>query len=205
MNNLFRKIGVGAIALSLVLGGAVSSGLVANADSSVKGPIKVEIEKSREEKLDKINDVDIVKLAEKVYGFDIFGFYLDSSSGKRRMKNEVEEVLEINSIIEKNAKRDKIEKILKDESNDLSFDYGKDFIEHLYQNGIDKGVKKIKIGDFIGIFVFKKDISPKQKDWIQDIDKKENLRVQLEDLQKRDAHLENIPQVKEYLKKKLEL
>lgn len=205
MNNLFKKIGVGAIALSLVLGGSVSSGLVANADSVVKGPIKVVIDSDREDKLNQLSDVDIIKLAEENYGFDIFGIYLDSSSGKRRMKNEVEEVLEINSLEEKNAKRDKIEKILKDESNDLSFDYGKEFIEHLRQNGIDKGVKKIKIGDFIGIFVFDESISPEQKDWIKNIDAKNNSRVQLEDLQSRDAHLENLSKVKEHLKEKLGL
>lgn len=77
MKNLYKKIGIGVVGLSLILGGPLSNGLIAHANSIQSKPSKklnevgIEVGKS---------DRQIVKGAKEIYGYGIMGFYPNGAS-----------------------------------------------------------------------------------------------------------------------------
>lgn len=171
MKNLSKKIGVGVVASSLVVGGAVSTRLVANAESSIEQSYtQVDLTSDRSRKLEQIGDLETIKFAEENYGFEVFGYYfIDSSYDKHKMDNDTKELLEW--IKNKDESLEGKYKNILTKDPEFNFKYGKEFIEYIYINGMNKGVKKIRIGDAVGIFVFKDKIEPNKKDWYDSIDK----------------------------------
>ena len=190
MKNLSKKIGVGVVASSLVVGGAVSTGLVANAESVTGSQVE---QSNRESKLDKIGDLELVGAAKEMYQFRVFGYYLTSYDKNHRMKDDITEALEGFDRTEK----EKIEEIVKGEvPKELQFGYGKDFLIYLSSKGMDKGIKKVVIGDAEVILVFTEKISP-NTDWDEKIIDKwiaKNLNVNVDDIEERD-HLHGLKDI----------
>ena len=74
MKNLYKKIGIGVVVLSLILGGSLSNGLIANASL-------VQSKKANEGRIeDGKSDRQIVKGAKEIYGYGIMGFYPNGAS-----------------------------------------------------------------------------------------------------------------------------
>lgn len=196
MKNLSKKIGVGVVASSLVIGGAVSTGLVANADSVVESQIE---QVKRNEKLSQFGDLEIVKYAKSKYNFKIFGYYFrDSLTNRNKMEDEINDVSKYaqGKGFVGYEKIKQIEKKLPEElligevdKNKFDFDFndGKEFLEHLYTNGMTEGVKKVRIGDAVTILVFKNKVQS-GIDWYQDkeLDKLKGANLQVKDVEDRD-------------------
>ena len=187
MNNFFKKIGVGAMSLSLVLGMAASNGLVANANSNVKGKsINVSnISKDRlanvrqvllninlGSKLNELGNWGNVALAREVFNFKVFGAYSLSLN-----ENEYDRILNDANELNEGKKDNDIKKLKNIENNingnndDVkSFDNGKHFFEYIFSKGMKQGIHKVKIGNDLLILFFEKDVEA-GKNNIENIDK----------------------------------
>lgn len=206
MKNLSKKIGVGVVASSLVVGGAVSTGLVANADSVTESQVQ---QTNKDVSLDEISDSTLVKLAKDKLGFKVFGYYfIDSSTNKRRMDQDIHDVavcvtkkdtkkyeenekLVEEKLLNKNLLDGEfLQKTPEEELNkelDINANNGKEFIEHINKYGIDKGVKKVRVGDAIVILVLENEVKP-NKNWYtnEDLKKLKGSYVDVQDIEERD-------------------
>ena len=151
MKGLYKKIGIGVVALSLILGGSLSNGLIANANSvQSKSSQKVNQEGIEVGKSDR----QIVKGAKKIYKYGIMGFY---ENGARQ--RDIDEYLQWFP-----EDKDRVSKVL------CEFRDGKEFLQDLYKNGVAEGVYRVRIGEEEYILLFKKDIGY-GIDWNQHRDK----------------------------------
>lgn len=179
MKNLSKKIGAGVLASSLILGGAVSTGLVANADSV--GQAKVEQSDKHEynelfNKLENdygLGDLEILKGAKELFKFEVFGYYLED---KARMQEDIKDFLNDAQVKLDKIKYEKVKELLEKEISDNKdpnyYPSAKYFLSDLWQNGMKKGIKKVQIGDAIGIFVFKDNVKPQQEELSEESIKK---------------------------------
>ena len=151
MKGLYKKIGIGAVALSLILGGSLSNGLIAHASSvQSKSSQKVNQEGIEVGKSDR----QIVKGAKNIYEYGIMGFYEKGAS-----KQDIEDYLGWFPEDE-----DRVREVL------CEFKDGKEFLQDLYKNGVQQGVYRVKIGKEEYILLFKEDIGY-GIDWNQHLDK----------------------------------
>ena len=148
MKNLYKKIGIGAVALSLILGESLSNGLIANASL-------VQSKKANEGRIeDGKSDRQIVKGAKEIYGYGIMGFYENGAS-----QSDIKEYLQWFP-----KDKDRVSKVL------CEFRDGKEFLQDLYKNGVAEGVYRVKIGLDEYILLFKQDLEH-GIDWNQHRDK----------------------------------
>lgn len=139
MKNSFKKIGIGVVALSLIIGGSLSNGLVAHASSSQdKLSYKlnqggIEVGKS---------DRQIVKGARNIYGYGIMGYYKNGAS--------LRDIYEYLRWFPED--KDRVSRVL------CEFKDGKEFLQDLYKNGVAEGVYRVKIGLDEYILLFKGDM-----------------------------------------------
>ena len=197
MKNLSKKIGAGVVASSLILGGAVSTGLVANADS-VKtyqaGQVQEdEYKKDFKDTLEgrdyRLGDLELFKAAKDMFEFEVMGYYLEDNEG---MKHDIKEFLNDakSRLGEENEKYKKIKEILNNE-NPTNYNYAGSFFINLCKHGMSKGIKKVKIGDAVVIVLFKNNVDPKQnyKNEIYKWAKGWKTSVQLSDIEGQDHKL----------------
>ena len=139
MKNLYKKIGIGVVVLSLILGGSLSNGLIANANSvKIKSSQRLNQEGIEVGKSDR----QIVKGAKNIYGYGIMGFYENGAS-----QSDIEDYLEWFP-----EDKDRVSKVL------CEFKDGKEFLQDLYKNGVAEGVYRVKIGKDEYILLFKQDL-----------------------------------------------
>lgn len=201
MKNLSKKIGAGVVVSSLIVGGAVSTGLVANAYSPVQSQVvksdKHEYENKFKKELEGINyrlgDLELFKAAKKMFNFGVFGYYLEDSG---RMKHEIDDFLKDARVnIKDESKYEKIKNLLEKEilNNDQNhYDYAGGFLIDLFKHGMSKGIKKVQVGDAVAILFFENDVAPKPgyeeniykwaEDWkgpaqVSDIEGRDHLAV----------------------------
>ena len=167
MKNLSKKIGAGVVASSLILGGAVSTGLVANADS-VKtyqaGQVQEdEYKKDFKDTLEgrdyRLGDLELFNAAKNMFGFEVMGYYVKELKRFRIGAFELKKI-PLGAVKVLGEKYKKIEQILKKE-NAKNYLYAGSFFMDLCKHGMSKGIKKVKIGDAVAILYFGKEAQPK--------------------------------------------
>lgn len=192
MKNLSKKIGVGVVASSLVVGGAVSTGLVANANTIGE----TNVEQSNVNNIAKyLGDLEIIKSLKTKYNFKVFSYYLTGSDKRKRMVDDIkdlgewakrkkpeqyEKIKDISSIADTLVKKDNIS------NDDISllekeFTYYSDaryLFKDILEKGMEQGIHKVKIGDASTILIFNHEIKPEadwetnwKGKWNEDIDK----------------------------------
>ena len=147
MKNLYKKIGIGAVASSLIIVGSLSNGLIAHANS-IESKSYQQLNNKAKIDLDKQGDAQIVKGAKNIYGYGVFGYYQDASS-KRKIENDVKELLEWYP--ESESSLSKIS---------YRFNYAKDFLKHLKEKGMNECIQRVVIGDAEAILLFKEEVKP---------------------------------------------
>lgn len=220
MKNLSKKIGAGVVASSLILGGAVSTGLVANAYSGVQSQVEQTGKYKYDTRFDvldnefrkELGDLEVFRGAKDMFNFRVFGYYLGPSAQRNRMKWDIDEFIRLLKVKfgDNNEKYQQIKKVLEGEiPQEFKFTYAKEFLSYLCNNGMDEGVKKVQIGEAEVILVFNKEVQPIPKDTLsEDTIKKwrENWRakwgvnqLQVSDIEARD-HLDIINEILELRK-----